>query len=210
MKKYFVLLLCSVAVFLPVIAHAAGKGGGLSGLEVTLSPGVLTGDDLPRTTVSGSSVTGEADSGFILTARAAYFLTDSLGVEMNIGESSNDFKYRIGGTPLKISNSEFHFDLGPIVQYKLNKYTPFFSLGLGFVNINSGKILISGQRISGDTNEFALNIGGGVKYYMSKKMGVRVDLRDHVIFTGDDKFWGPGANESLNLIEVSGGVFYHF
>lgn len=210
MKKHLVLFLCLVAIFLPVIAHAAWKGGGLSRLEVTLSPGVLTGDDLPSTTVSGSSVTGESDSGFILTARAAYFFSDRLGIELNIGESSNDFKYRVAGTPLESDSSEFHFDIGPIVQYKVNNYVPFFSLGLGFVNINSGTILISGQKIAGDTSEFALNIGGGLKYYVSKKMGVRVDLRDHIIFTGDDEFWGPGANESLNLFEISGGVFYHF
>lgn len=55
------------------------------------------------------------------------------------------------------------------------KLRPFAVAGLGFSHF--GVQLVSGQSALGFSNRFAYNIGGGVKYYISRHWGVRDEIR---------------------------------
>jgi len=56
-----------------------------------------------------------------------------------------------------------------------SKFRPYIVGGLGLAHF--GLPQANGQQILGYTNRFAFNLGGGVKYYFSKHIGVRTELR---------------------------------
>ena len=58
------------------------------------------------------------------------------------------------------------------------KVKPFIAGGIGWTNFtNTNNPPASGNLSLGFSNRFAYNIGGGVKYYFSRHVGARFDLR---------------------------------
>ncbi len=209
MKRYVVLSVCLGLLLLPQIAISQPT---LQGLEITGSAGGLIGDTFQERSFSG--LRGEIDDGFIAQGRVAYFLIPHLGLELNVGGSTNDLFARVSGVKTEVDSSQFNFDLGPIAQYPINNIVPFASVGLGITVIDPDKVLTAanGTQIGkgGSATEFTINVGGGVKYFLSDRFGLRVDIRDHIIFMNDGDFWPAGTEDSLNSVEISGGAFYHF
>lgn len=55
------------------------------------------------------------------------------------------------------------------------KVRPFFGAGVGFTHF--GQASVNGQAILPFGNKLAYNVGGGVKYYFSRFVGLRLDAR---------------------------------
>ncbi|MHB8527618.1 MAG: porin family protein, partial [Candidatus Acidiferrales bacterium] len=55
------------------------------------------------------------------------------------------------------------------------KVRPFFGAGVGFTHF--GQASVNGQEILPFGNKLAYNVGGGVKYYFSRYVGLRFDAR---------------------------------
>ena len=203
MKKRVVILMIMGILLLPQIAKAQGA---LHSFELAFSPGILFGDTTLRTATANS----EMNLGFILTGRADYFFQDKLGIEVNISVSSNNVDFNSPGLSIDMDSGQYHFDAGPIIKYPINNnLETFFYLGLGFVAIAMDDP-IPGVATDDNTTQFKINLGGGFKYFVNHNMGLRFDLRDHIVFVSDEQFWGVGAEDFLHLVEISVGIFYNF
>jgi opacity protein-like surface antigen len=206
MKKCIALLMIIGIFFLPQTAKSQGA---TQIFDLSFSSGILVGDTSLNSIISGVGVKSDLNTGFIITGRADYFLYDNVGVEMNIGISSNNVDFNSAGLSTDIDSGQYHFDVGPIFRYPVQNIDTFFHIGLGFMAFNMDNSL-PGVTTDDNTTQFKINLGGGVKYFLTHNMGVRFELRDHIVFLTDDSFWGPSSENFLNLIEISGGIFYNF
>lgn len=79
---------------------------------------------------------------------------------------------------------------------------PFVTGGLGYANFSPGSGGVF--RDAAGANKLGYNYGGGLKVKMSRRLGLRFDVRDHV--TGKPNFLDlPGVNGRLHSIEYSAG-----
>jgi len=88
---------------------------------------------------------------------------------------------------------------------------PFFTGGVGAVTT-------SPDQGDGDAN-LSINFGGGMQYFTSPNLAIRIDVRDHMIFVGDRtvtvdiggvQHSQTIKGETTNNIEFSGGITYFF
>lgn len=86
-----------------------------------------------------------------------------------------------------------------------SKFRPFIVGGLGFAHF--GLPPANGQQTLGFSNRFAYNLGGGIKYYFTKHIGVRTELRWSPSHTTQsqslycDPFYGCGPATFANKAE---------
>jgi hypothetical protein len=73
-----------------------------------------------------------------------------------------------------------------------------FSGTLDEVNLQTGRIINSSSLPS--TTEFAFNYGGGVRYYITEKIGVRFEV----------KAYGPTSHFGGTPVRVMAGIFFQF
>jgi opacity protein-like surface antigen len=71
-----------------------------------------------------------------------------------------------------------------------------------YVTAGIGTFIVSGSGISDIGTKFAYNYGGGVKLQPSGPLGLRADLRGYTLTSVNGK--------SMNAVEVSLGVLFHF
>jgi hypothetical protein len=101
-----------------------------------------------------------------------------------------------------LSARSYNFDGG--LQYQFRKsgaIVPYGNVGLGFLRSSASlpsTFSFQGFNFStgGTATDFYLNVGGGVRYYMSDRWGFRPEL---TIFAGSSTF-----------VRIGAGVFYAF
>jgi outer membrane protein with beta-barrel domain len=106
------------------------------------------------------------------------------------------------GVNRSVSARAFNFDGG--LQYQFRKYgsmVPYAGVGLGLLHSTadiSNNFTFQGLNFStgGSSNDFYVNLGGGVRYYVNEQWGVRPEF---TIFAGPNTF-----------VRIGAGVFYHF
>jgi opacity protein-like surface antigen len=198
--KTVIIALITVAF---LAAASASHARGLEGVEVALSIGRLQGDTSRDFITGGTEVRDDLEDGAIFLGRIGYLLyRDALGIEASLSGSTNNIDFRVGGSAGEKGADAIMFDAGPFLQFNARRFSTFVNVGVGFSNFDAN--------VAGDTTEFALAFGGGVKYRLFDKIGLRLDIRDHVVFLNDEGFWGAGAEDNFHLLEISGGVFYRF
>jgi|GEM_PF-200282 len=91
---------------------------------------------------------------------------------------------------------------------------PFFTGGVGAMTT-------SFDGIDGSTN-LSINFGGGMQYFTSENLAIRIDVRDHMVFVGDQSATTPNPipgqpditvtvdGGTSNNLEFSGGITYYF
>jgi hypothetical protein len=104
-----------------------------------------------------------------------YRLTENAQAELLWNRNTTSFSERnaANGIYSKVFNSDidqFHFGLLYMRRNGEKKLRPFIAGGLGFAhNSNSGN--------NSDRTAFSYGLGGGVKYYLSRHVGLRGDAR---------------------------------
>jgi hypothetical protein len=106
------------------------------------------------------------------------------------------------GVNRDVSARAFNLDGG--LQYQFRKYgsmVPYAGVGLGLLHSSASipnNFSFQGLNFStgGSSNDFYVNLGGGVRYYVTEQWGVRPEF---TIFAGPNTF-----------VRIGAGVFYQF
>jgi opacity protein-like surface antigen len=142
--------------------------------EVAPFVGLETSGSVPIT----NSLTADrlrVNSGTSFGSFLDYRLTENAQAELMWNRNMTSFSKRDAATGIysKLFNSDidqFHFGLLYMLRNSEKKLRPFIAGGLGFThNSNSGS--------NSDRTAFSYGIGGGVKYYLNRHIGLRGDLR---------------------------------
>jgi len=102
----------------------------------------------------------------------------------------------------KARTQQFFYNFVLHVMPKSSAVRPFVTAGAGYTSFAPGDGGIF--RDAAGENKFGINYGGGLKVKLSRRFGLRFDVRDHV--TGKPNFLDlPGVEGRLHSIEYSGG-----
>ncbi|HTG01387.1 MAG TPA: OmpA family protein [Nitrospirota bacterium] len=110
--------------------------------------------------------------------RVGYDLTDRWGVEGAFDYVKT--KFDRGSGDVKV----YGYRLDALYHFRpKDKLVPFLAAGIGGTNAdypdNTGR----------DGNDFLLNYGGGVKYFLSEALALRADIRHLLVFDGGRSDW---------------------
>ncbi len=87
------------------------------------------------------------------------------------------------------------------VNYRYNialeneKLVPFVTGGVGALTVSPDSDQVD------SSTDMSVNVGGGLLFFAAERIGVRVDVRDLVVFAEDN---------TTNNIEITGGISYFF
>lgn len=106
-----------------------------------------------------------------------------------------------GGFAAKASARAYDFNGGIHFQFPLKepKAVPYVGAGVGVLHGSaSGTTTVQGRTYSSKVSgtDFYFNLGGGLRYYVSDRWGIRPELK---IFAGDQTF-----------VRLAIGIFYQF
>lgn len=148
-----------------------------------------------------------------------------IGAGANYAYALNKYVYPYGevsflpvGTAetVKLGNTSFEYnarlaDLHGGIHLRLpvnNRFVPYgviavggfrsFSASLEERNLQSGTLINSRKLPS--LMQFAFNYGGGIRYYLNNKLGLRFEV----------KGYGPTGNFGGTPIRIMGGIFFQF
>ena len=133
---------------------------------------------------------GEFESAPVFTLFTAYSFTDNLAAELHFGQS-------IG----RKSSSTFlktNLVMQPLPDLK---YSPYFTLGFGKIEVDPSATLISTEE---DRNDFA-QVGFGVQRHISRSFLLRLEFNEYVIFSADST---RNDNEEVNEWKFGFAVFF--
>jgi len=137
----------------------------------------------------------DIDSGLLVGLRAGYNFTKYFGLEVFGGYMDAEDE------PTKHSLDVYHYGMDLILHLLPDsKFIPFLAVGAGGLTF-SGNHQLRNTDIEDDGTNFALDVGGGVKYYLNDRWAVRLDVRDVVRF---DDTWN-NLQYTLGLSYLFGG-----
>jgi outer membrane protein with beta-barrel domain len=158
-----------------LLASAPARGQyGDGKWEISPFGGFETGGSVPVT----NSLTIDrlrVDSGTSFGTFLDYGLTENAQAELMWNRNMTSFSERnaVTGIYSKAFNSDidqFHFGFLYMLRNSERKLRPFIAGGIGFThNSNSGA--------NSNKTAFSYGIGGGMKYYLTRHLGLRGDLR---------------------------------
>jgi hypothetical protein len=133
---------------------------------------------------------GEFKSAPVFTVFTAYSFTENLAAELHFGQS-------IG------QKSSSTFIKANLVMQPLPdlEYSPFFTLGLGKIEVDPSATLISTEE---DRNDFA-QVGIGLQTYISRAFLARIEMNEYVIFSADST---RNDNEEVQEWKFGFAVFF--
>lgn len=137
------------------------------------------------------TVTGKGENGGfgkLFGVRVGYHLFEDILVEGNVSRSSNDFTSTVQDQKLgqfdagrQFSATDLTVSGNILVDFDLeNGFVPFATAGIGW-NRSKPENPIAGLDSVGS---LAVNVGGGVKYFLKPWIGARFDARYHFISDG--------------------------
>ena len=111
---------------------------------------------------------GEFESAPVFTLFTGYSFTENLTAEFHLGKSVGD------------KSSATYYKGNLVMQpFPEFKYSPYFTLGLGEIEVDPSVILISAKD---DKNSFA-QVGLGLQRYVSRSFLFRFEANEYVIFS---------------------------
>jgi len=123
-----------------------------------------------------------------------------LGVEGEISRNNQDYKsFFVTGDKLAISSLTLLG--GPRIRYQLGPLTQFAHVLFGVDHLTSNYTIPTFSPSSGSSNPFALAIGGGTSFHVSRYFGVE---------TMADYIRASTAGAALNDIRISFGPVFYF
>jgi hypothetical protein len=183
---------------------------GVSGETVVLAPDGNFYDRIDPADSSSWGFTGE------------YFINENIEVGFQFNRQSS--KLEAGGTVTR-EIGDFNVDnYHGIFSYNFDhsdaRMRPFMTIGVGATHYGSVDFVLNTFQGTIDGNTKAsITAGGGVKFYASRNIGVRLQARITPTYISEDDgwwcdpFWGcytVGNVQYSNQIEMSGGINIRF
>jgi hypothetical protein len=180
-------------LLLACTSSLAGEGG----LEITPFVGYRFGGTLDDEQQSRKWEFDEAsDWGFTLSQPA------SENARYEFLYSHQDTSLADTTDPSNAFDLDVHyFHMGGTVDVYQNRFTPYFSGGLGMTYMHPGQ--------AGYENEtrFSLSLGGGLKWYPTERLGIRFEMRGYsTLVNSDSALFCSGGCE----LQISGDAFPQF
>ena len=124
---------------------------------------------------------GLSDGAFLLGVAGAYNFTTQLAVEGELAIIPD-----IAGDNNDVDISVQTFSANGVYHFETNsKVVPYATLGLGFGRTSADFTTLPDV----SSSEFAVNLGGGVKYPINDRLAVRGDLRYFNVNDENPNFW---------------------
>jgi outer membrane beta-barrel protein len=173
--------------------------------EVDIYGGELFGDKLTDREISGT--TPELDDDVTYGLRYGYNFTNSLGIEVSLGNTASSAT-KLAGQDIDLDLTTL--DVDAVWNFDTSsKFVPYVLAGAGYAKANLDRPItgtVNGQPVSLDDDEgFTLNAGVGAKYFVSDNVLVRLEARYRYVDTALDNL-----DESLNTVETTLGVGWQF
>jgi hypothetical protein len=147
-------------------------------MEKTLSaPGVQTQfekiarDHFGRRTFEGGVQFGDFEGAALMTVYAGFNFNANLAVEIEGGQASGE---RSSTKLVRLSAVST-----PFPEWRIS---PFFTLGGGYIETEPKQSFVFSE---GRSDTFA-NVGLGVRYYISRRLFFRADIKENIVFIDDD------------------------
>lgn len=187
-KNLLIISVCALTFFFSSPAYSA-EGPYVSG---NIGFAMLSDSDVTDSTVPGKIIDVEYDTGSALGAALGYDFGNTR-LEGEISYQKNDFE--------KANLPRVDFDLsGEITSLSLlmngyydfvnnSDFTPYFSAGLGFAEIEANDLNVHGLGLpdsNDDDTVFAYQVGAGVGYAINEK--VTIDVKYRYFATSDHEF----------------------
>jgi hypothetical protein len=117
---------------------------------------------------AGAFVYGDYGGASAVSLYGAVFANPNLAAEVSIGEF------------LGTSSNGYTADLGLVhIFYPEARLAPFVMLGTGIVRIEPKATLVQPD----DRTEQSAYVGGGLRYYLTRRFFLRGEFKEHIIFT---------------------------
>lgn len=97
-----------------------------------------------------------------------------------------------------------YFQVGGVLQWDAEPVEPFVTAGLGATYLRPD------WDDGGDDLNFSANLGGGLKYWFSRNMGLRVDGRGYMTLVNGDRTFGGVDTPGGLAIGYDGDTFWQF
>jgi hypothetical protein len=163
-------------------------------LERTLDPAgermqvqEATAEEYERRRWEAGVMTGDFDGASEISMYGAYALTNGLHAELSLTQVLGDFSESL------LVNADLLAQ--PFPHWR---FSPYLALGTGVIDTKPRTILVQTQ----DRNDRMSHVGIGVRTYLSRRFMLRMEYRNHVIFTSRDD------NEEIDEWKIGFGVFF--
>lgn len=165
-----------------------------SQLERTLDPAgervhvrEATAEDYARRRWEAGIMTGDFDGAHEISVYGTYALTNGLHAELSLTQVLGEFSESL------LVNADLLAQ--PFPHWR---YSPYLALGTGVIDTNPRTVLVQAE----DRNDRMSHVGVGVRTYLSRRFMLRLEYRDHVIFTSRDD------NEEIDEWKLGFGIFF--
>jgi opacity protein-like surface antigen len=187
--SFFLLLACCAAISTAQVAE----------VSVSLRRSQVSGGDLGSFGFAEQPV--QLDSGYGVAARLDIHSGRFLAHELSYGFDHDDLT--LSGQDLgTVTVHQFFYGLLFHLTPRSMPVRPFVTGGLGFSSFFPPETDILQ---TGGITKFGFSYGGGVKFKLNRRLGLRLDVRDHVS-SKPNILSLPGVTGRLHQVEYSAGV----
>ena len=187
-KNLLITFVCVLAFFFSAPVYSA-EGLYVSG---NLGFAMASDSDLTNSTVPGTTINTEFDTGLAMGAALGYDFS-KFRVEGEISYQKNDVS-QIGSQGVLLNNTgevaAFSFLINGYYDFiNSSAFTPYISAGLGFAQVEFNDLDISGLGFSGSNDDdtvFAYQVGIGIGYAVTEK--VTIDVKYRYLDTDDSEY----------------------
>ncbi|MBK8575958.1 MAG: hypothetical protein IPN90_09880 [Elusimicrobia bacterium] len=137
------------------------------------------------------------------------YTSPGTAVELLFSRQESSVQIEEGALPFQFNYTLDHYQIGGLKEYGETAFRPFLAGLVGWSHAKAGN----------ESNDFfSVTLGGGSKYYITPWLGLRGDLRCHLMFTNSTVAASSGpsggsvsfAGEVFAQGEVAGVVFLAF
>jgi len=109
--------------------------------------------------------------------------------------------------PADFKGNMFTYLFGPRISYRhLGRFTPFAQTLFGVAHA------VNGTYLNGNQTDFAMTVGGGFDYRLSRRLSIRPIQADYLLthFNEFESFQLNTSNSTQNNVRLSTGLVFHF
>lgn len=148
----------------------------------------------------------DSDNTIVYGARLSYHINDFLFLEGSLAAMNLEVSHELEGNPTD-SQAVGSYYYNGAVGFNFIPGELFFSKDY-VVPVYFYTTVGAGNTVIDDTNTFALNVGGGIRFLMTESIALRFDIKDH-IFDASEAL-GSDDQFTMNNFEVSFGASWFF
>jgi uncharacterized protein YgiM (DUF1202 family) len=132
-------------------------------------------------------MTGTFSGADVVSAYGGYHFTRNLSAELELSQYFGSFSNGTVGTVNLVQQ--------PFPEWRI---TPFFTLGVGRILTEPKATLVQTK----DRDDELVNVGVGVRYYLTRRFIVRAQYKNYVVFTNRD------SNDNIDEWKIGFSAFF--